>query len=77
LGSGADLVYDHHIDQALADIREQLLQRRPFHRPAGEATVAIGGLEQAPALARRAADIRLAGLALRVQRVVVLLQAFF
>ena len=73
-GQPVDLVDDHDVDQALADIGQQPLQRRPLHVAAGEAAVVVGGLDQPPALAGLALDERLAGLALGIERVEVLLQ---
>src|SRR6266496_740921 len=46
-----------------------------FARAAGEPAIVVGGLDQPPSLAPLAADESLARLALRVQRVEVLLQS--
>jgi hypothetical protein len=61
----------------LVDIGHQQLQRRPLHRRAGQPAVVVMSLDQAPTLTRLAANEGLAGLALRMQRVELLLQAFF
>src|SRR4051794_8660380 len=49
---------------------------RALQRAAGQPAIIVGGLDQSPALAALAADECLAGLALRMQRVEVLLQPF-
>src|SRR3954470_391241 len=54
-----------------------MLQGRALQRAAGQPAVIVGGLDQPPALAALAADERLAGFALRMQRVEILLQPFF
>ena len=76
-GQAVDLVDHHDIDQALIDISQQTLQRRSLHRPAGQTAIVISGLDQAPSFTGLALDERFAGLALRMQRVEVLLQSFF
>src|SRR6266436_1171573 len=48
-----------------------------LHRRAGKASIIISSLDEPPALARLALDERLTRLALRVQRIEVLLKAFF
>jgi hypothetical protein len=68
---------DHHdIHQPAPDVLQQALQRGALHGPAGDAAVIVVGLEQTPALTRLASDERLAGLALDMERIEVLLQAF-
>ena len=73
-GQAVDLVDDHDIDETLADIGEQTLQRRPLHRAARKPAVVVCGLDELPAFAGLALDERLARLALGVQRVEVLLE---
>src|SRR5260221_799862 len=58
----------------LRDIGEEALQGRALQRAAGKPAIIIGGLDQPPALAPLAADKGLAGFALRLQRVELLLQ---
>src|SRR5271154_1646667 len=66
-GEAVDLVDYHHIDETLTDVGEQLLQRGPLHRTAGEAAIIVGRAYEPPAFASLAPDERLAGLALRVE----------
>ena len=70
-----DLVDHDDVDQPLLDVGEQLLQRRPLQRAAGEAAVIVGVADQRPAFRALAGDERLAGLALGVQRVELLVEA--
>ena len=70
-----DLVDHDDVDQPLLDVGEQLLQRRPLQRAAGEAAVVVGVADQRPALGALAGDVGLAGLALGVQRVELLVEA--
>ena len=74
-GQPVDLVDHDDVDQPLLDVGEQLLQRRPFQRAAGEAAVVVGVSDQRPALRALAGDVGLTGLALGVQRVELLLEA--
>ena len=76
-GQAIDLVHDHDIDRALANVRHELLYRRSFRRTAREAPVVVGRLDQLPALAGLTPDERFARFALCVQRVVILLQSLF
>ena len=71
-----DLVDHHHIDQPVLDILHQPLQAGPFQRAAGQAAVVILIADQHPALGSLAGHERLAGLALGVQAVELLLQPF-
>ena len=71
-----DLVDDDHVDEALLDVGEQPLQPGPLQRGAGDAAVVVGVAHQHPALRLLAGDVGLAGLALGVQRVELLLQPF-
>ena len=71
-----DLVDHDHVDQPVLDILQQPLQAGPFQRAAGDAAVVILIADQHPALGALAGDVRLAGLALGVERVELLLQPF-
>ena len=71
-----DLVDHHHIDQPVLDILQQPLQAGPFQRAAREAAVVILIADQHPAFGALAGHERLAGLALGVQAVELLLQPF-
>jgi hypothetical protein len=76
-GQPVDLVDHDDVDGAGLDIREQLPQGGPVHRPAGEAAIVIVLRQCGPALMLLAGDIGRAGLALGVERVELLLQTFF
>src|SRR5208283_3883605 len=71
-----DLVDDDRVDPTPGDIGEKTLQRRALHRPAGIARVTVKLRQNAPALVFLASDIRLAGFALRVEGVELLLEPF-
>ena len=73
-GQPVDLVDHDHIDLAGGDVGQQPLQRRPLHRPAGEAAIVVAGLERPPAFAGLALDVGGAGGALGIEAVEVLLQ---
>src|SRR5208282_6627892 len=75
-GQPVDLVDDHDVDPAGPNIAEEVLQRRSLYITAREPTVVIAGLGQYPALVALAADIGLAGFALRRERVEFLLEPF-
>ena len=75
-GQPIDLVDDHDIDLAGFDVGEQAPERRPVHRPAGIAAIVIGCSERAPAFALLALHIGFAGLALGIQAVERLVEAF-
>jgi hypothetical protein len=49
-----DLIDDDHVDSSRLHVDEQLLQRWPIHRPAGEAAVVVTIPNQSPALMRLA-----------------------
>jgi hypothetical protein len=74
-GQSVNLV-DHHIDQALIHVSKRALQRWSFHRPTGQTAVVVRGFDQTPSFASLALDERFARLALGLQRVEVLFQAF-
>jgi hypothetical protein len=70
-----DLVDDDHVDHPCLDVGQQPLQRRPLQRAAGEAAVVVAVTDQHPAFGALAGDVRLAGVALRVEGVELLVQA--
>ena len=73
-GQPVDLVDDDDVDPPRLDVGEQPLQRRPLHRGAGEPAVVVSRAQAHPALVPLAGDVGLAGLALRMQRVELLLE---
>ena len=66
-GQPVDLVDDHGIDLALANVGEELLQRRPLQIAAGTPAIIVGLRQAGPALMVLAPDERLASLALGMQ----------
>jgi hypothetical protein len=72
-GQPVDLV-DDDVDPPCRDIGEQPLQGRPIHCRAGEPAVVITSGQAHPAFVPLAADERLAGFALRLQRIEFLLE---
>ena len=73
--TGIHTTYDH-IDQAVLDVGQKLLEAGPFQRPARDAAVVILIADQHPALGALAGDVGLAGLSLGMQAVEFLLQPF-
>jgi hypothetical protein len=71
-----DLVDHHHVDQPVLDILQQPFQAGAFQRAAGDAAVVILIADEHPTLGPLAGDVRLAGLALSVEAVELLLQPF-
>ena len=71
-----DLVDDHDVDPAVLDVGKQSLQRGPLQRAAGEAAVVVTVGNQQPAFRLLAGDVGLASLALGVEAVELLIQAF-
>ena len=71
-----DLVDDDNVDPAGPDIGKQTLQRWSLQIAAGEPAVIIAGSRQHPALVLLAANVGLAGFALRRKRVEFLLEPF-
>ncbi|MEI2757102.1 MAG: hypothetical protein V9F46_11700 [Chitinophagaceae bacterium] len=71
-----DLVDDHHVDQPVLDVGQQPLQAGALQRAAGDAAVVVLIADQHPALGALAGDVGLAGLALGIERVELLLQPF-
>ena len=70
-------VDDDAVNLAVLDIRHQVSQGRPFRVAAGEAAVVVAVRQTHPTLAFLAGDVRLGALALRIQRVELLLEPFF
>ena len=75
-GQPIDLVDDDDVDLPRLDVGQQALQGGPLQRAAREAAVVVAVGHQKPALGLLAGDIGLAGLALGVERVELLLEAF-
>ena len=73
-GQPVDLVDDDDIDLARLDVGQQALQGRALQGAAGEAAIVVAVGQQPPALVLLAGDVGLAGLALGIERVEVLLQ---
>ena len=73
-GQPIDLVDDDHVDPSRLHIDEQLLERRPIQRAAGEAAVVVTIPNQSPALMRLALDVGLARLPLGVEGIEVLFE---
>ena len=76
-GQPVDLVDDDRIDATRRDVGEQPLQSRPIRRRAGKSAVIISLGQGHPAFVSLAVDERLAGLALRLQRIELLLEPLF
>src|SRR5207247_985865 len=72
-----DLVDDDDIDPTSLDVGEQALQRRPLHVATRKPAIVVAGPGHHPALVALAADVGLAGFALRLERVEFLLEALF
>jgi hypothetical protein len=62
-----DLINHNHLDQPLADMLQQLLERRPLHGGTRETAVVVVVPDQAPALGRLALDEGFAGLSLGLE----------
>ena len=75
-GQTVDLVDDHDIDLPCRDVGEQALQRRPLHVAAREPGVIVELGKRLPAFVLLASDVSLAGLALGVERIELLLEPF-
>src|SRR5215218_4953992 len=74
-GEPVDLVDHHHIDELRADCREEPLQSGPLERSTREAAIVEALLDQVPALVGLALHVSSPRLALRIERVEVLLEA--
>ena len=72
-----DLVDDHAINLAGLDVFHQSLERRPFDVATGEASVVVAIGYEFPALIGLAANVRLTSVALRIERIVLLIESFF
>ena len=69
-----DLVDHHHVHLPALDVGQQPLQRRPLQRAAGEAAVVVAVADQHPALGALGGDVGLAGVALGVEGVELLVE---
>jgi hypothetical protein len=67
-----DLIHDDDVDLVSPDIVQQLLERRPLHRPAREAAVVIAFADELPSFMGLTRDISFGSLPLVVERVEVL-----
>ena len=72
-----DLVHDDRVDPPRLDVCEEPEEGRAFERSAGVATVVVAGANELPPFTRLTLDVGLAGFALCLERVEVLLQALF
>src|SRR5262249_2056048 len=72
-----DFTEHYAIDLAGLDVGKEAAQRRPLHAAAGVATVVVALGQASPAFMLLAGDVGLSRFALRVERVELLLQAFF
>ena len=75
-GQPVDLVHDHDIDPARPDIGEQALRRGSLEIAAREPAIVIAVSRQQPTLVLLAANVGLAGFALRRERIEFLLEPF-
>src|ERR1700747_3070171 len=75
-GQPVDLVDNDDVDPARPDIGEQALQRWPLHVAAREPAIVIAVSRQQPTLVLLAANVGLAGFALRRERIEFLLEPF-
>src|SRR6202023_1165462 len=75
-GEPVDLVDNDDVDPASLDVGEQALQCRPLHVATREPAIVVAGSGQYPALVALAADVGLAGFALRLERVELLFEPF-
>src|SRR5439155_26996456 len=75
-GEPVDLGADDDIDPAPPDVGEQALECRPLHVATREPAIVVAGPGQCPALVTLATDVGLAGFALRLERVELVLQPF-
>jgi hypothetical protein len=73
-GQPVDLVDNHDVDPTSLDLCEQLLQRAPFHRGAGEPAIVIIVRQAHPPLVPLALDEGLTRFALRLQRIELLFE---
>jgi hypothetical protein len=72
-----DLVDHDHVDQPVLDVLQQAFQAGAVQRAARDTAVIILLPDEHPSLRPLAGDVRLAGLALSVEAVELLLQPFF
>ena len=74
-GEPIDLVDDNDVDLRPADVGQKALQSRSLQRSPGIAAIVIVGRQHDPAFVLLTCDKGLAGFALRIERVEVLLEA--
>src|SRR5580692_11283527 len=75
-GQPVDLVHDHDVDSARPDIGEQALRRGSLEIAAREPAIVIAVSRQQPTLVLLAANVGLAGFALRRERIEFLVEPF-
>src|SRR5882724_9031753 len=75
-GQAVYLVDDHDLDLAGVNVDEEALQRGALQRATGMTTIVVVCHQRPPALMLLTLDVGLASLALSVERVELLLQAF-
>ena len=75
-GQPVDLVHDHDVDPAGPDIGEQALRRESLEIAARKPAIVIAVSRQQPTLVLLAANVGLAGFALRRERIEFLLEPF-
>ena len=75
-GQAVHLVHHHHADLACLDVGQQPLQSRALERCTGAAAIVIGARHRPPPQGLLALNIGGAGLALGIQGIEVLFQAF-
>jgi len=75
-GQAIDLVDDHDVDLIGHDVVHEALERRPLHVASGVAAVVITIAYRGPPFGPLAHDVGLPGLALRIERIEGLVQAF-
>ena len=73
-GEPVDLVDHNRVDLARLDVGEEPLERRTLEGATRDAPVIVHLRQREPALVLLAEDVRLAGLALCVERVEILLE---
>src|SRR5208283_5425232 len=70
-----DLVDDDRVNLASANVVQQPLQRRAIHRAPGIGSIIVERGENRPTFVLLAGDVGLAGFALRIERIELLLEA--
>jgi hypothetical protein len=70
-----DLVNDHNVDALCLDVGQQPLECRALQRRARNAAIIVAIMDKQPAFGFLAGDVGLAGLALRIKRIELKLEA--